>query len=188
MSRQALIVVDMQNDYFPTGKWPLAGVEEAAGNVARLIEATRRSAKPVVFVRHESTRDDAPFFAPDTPGAQLHPTLLNRDEESVVLKHHINAFRDTELKTILDDKSIDELLIVGAMSHMCIDALARAAVDMGYKTTVIHDACASRDLVFNGLTIPASHVHGAFMAALEFGYARVLSTEEYLAESESSNL
>ena len=65
------------------------------------------------------------------------------------------------------------------MSHMCIDATTRAAVDFGFPCTVIHDACATRDLVFGGLTIPAAQVHGAFMAALA-PYARVLSLEEYL--------
>ena len=65
------------------------------------------------------------------------------------------------------------------MSHMCIDTTPRAAFDFGFRNTVIHDACATRDLAFEGLTIPAPHVHGAFMAALGMRYARVLSLEEF---------
>ena len=76
---------------------------------------------------------------------------------------------------------VEELVICGAMSHMCIDATTRAAFDHGFPCTVIHDACATRDLVFEGLTIPAAQVHGAFMAALGMRYARVLSVEDFLS-------
>ncbi|MBM7062814.1 cysteine hydrolase [Pseudomonas sp. UL073] len=181
MTQQALIVVDIQNDYFPAGKWPLVGVEAAADNAARLIRAFRAAGRLVVHIRHEFTRPDAPFFAPGTPGAQLHAKVLNQGNEPVVLKHYINSFRDTELKAILDRHSIGELVVVGNMSHMCVDGITRAAVDFGYPTTVIHDACASRDLEFDGVEVPAAQVHAAFMAALAFGYAKVISTDDYLS-------
>jgi nicotinamidase-related amidase len=183
MSRQALIVVDIQNDYFPHGKWPLVGIDAAADNAARIIEATREAGELVVHIRHEFTSNDAPFFLPGSEGAKLHPKVQNRADEPVVLKHFTNSFRETGLKAILDQHGIDHLLIVGAMSHLCIDGITRAAVDLGYKATVVHDACASRDLEFNGLTVPAAQVHAAFMAALGFGYANVVSTEEYLASA-----
>lgn len=183
MSKQALIVVDIQNDYFPGGKWPLSGVEAAADNAARIIAAARSVGDLVVYIRHESTRDDAPFFTPGSEGAHLHPKVLNRADEPVILKHHINSFLDTDLGALLERHAIKNLVIVGSMSHMCIDAVTRAAADFGYTATVIHDACASRDLAFNGLTVPAAHVHAAFMAALDFGYASVVSTEQFLAQT-----
>lgn len=180
MSKSALIVVDIQNDYFPGGKWPLIGVDAAADNAARIINATRDAGDLVVHIRHEFTSDDAPFFTPNSEGAKLHPKVLNQPNEPVVLKHFVNSFRETELKQILDQHGIEELVVVGAMSHMCVDGLTRAAADMGYKVKVIHDACASRDLAFNGTTVPAAHVHAAFMAALGFAYAEVISTQELL--------
>lgn len=182
MSKQALIVVDIQNDYFPGGKWPLSGVEAAADNAARIIAAARSAGDLVVHIRHEFTRDDAPFFLPGSEGAQIHPKVKNLPNEHVVLKHFINSFRETDLGEVLERNDIQDLVIVGAMSHMCVDGLTRAAVDFGYKATVIHDACASRDLEFNGLTVPAAQVHAAFMAALGFGYATVVSTEQFLAQ------
>jgi nicotinamidase-related amidase len=181
MSKQALIVVDIQNDYFPQGKWPLAGAETAADNAARLIEAFRQAGDLVVHIRHEFTSDTAPFFTPGSEGAQLHPKVLNRPDEPVVLKHFVNSFRETELKSILDRHDIKQLVVVGSMSHMCIDGITRAAADQGYDVTVIHDACASRDLEFNGLVVPAAQVHAAFMSALAFAYANVVSTEQCLA-------
>lgn len=181
MAKQALIVVDIQNDYFPQGKWPLEGVEAAAGNAARLIKAFRDAGDSVVHIRHEFASDDAPFFAPGTDGAQLHSTVLNRPDEPVVLKHFVNAFRETDLQSILEEQGIKELVVVGSMSHMCIDGVTRAAADMGYSVTVIHDACATRDLEFNGVTVPAALAHAAFMSALGFAYASVVSADEFLA-------
>lgn len=181
MAKQALIVVDIQNDYFPQGKWPLAGVEAAADNAARLIKAFRDAGDSVVHIRHEFASDDAPFFAPGTDGAQLHAKVLNRPDEPVVLKHFVNAFRETNLQSILEEQGIKELVVVGSMSHMCIDGVTRAAADMGYSVTVIHDACATRDLEFNGVTVPAAQAHAAFMSALGFAYASVVSADEFLA-------
>jgi len=182
MSKSALIVVDIQNDYFPGGKWPLVGVDAAADNAARIIQATRESGDLVVHIRHEFTSEDAPFFTPNSEGAKLHPKVINKGDEPVVLKHFVNSFRETELKQILDQNGIEELVVIGAMSHMCIDGITRAAADMGYKVKVIHDACASRDLEFNGTTVPAAHVHAAFMAALGFAYAEVVSTQDLLEQ------
>lgn len=181
MSKQALIVVDIQNDYFPAGKWPLVGVEAAADKAAQIIKAFRDAGDLVVYIRHEAATADAPFFAPGTEGAQIHPKVLNRADEPVIVKQHINSFRDTELRAVLDQHGIDKLVIVGSMSHMCTHGITRAAVDFGYDTTVIHDACATHDLEFNGVKVPAAQVHAAFMAALAFGYAPVISAEEFLA-------
>ena len=180
MTRQALIVVDIQNDYFPQGKWPLVGAEAAADNAARLIAAFREAGDPVVHIRHEFASADAPFFTPGSDGAKLHSKVLNRPDEPVVLKHFVNSFRETNLQSILVEQGIKDLVIVGSMSHMCIDGITRAAADLGYGVTVIHDACASRDLEFNGLTVPAAQVHAAFMSALGFAYASVVSADEFL--------
>lgn len=180
MSSTALIVVDIQNDYFPGGKWPLVGADDAADNAGKVIEAARDAGDMIVFIRHESGAD-APFFTPGSDGAKLHPKVLNLENEPVVLKHFPNSFRETGLQALLEDKGIEDLVIIGSMSHMCIDATTRAAADLGYKVKVIHDACASRDLEFEGSVVPAAHVHAAFMSALGFAYAEVLSTKTYLA-------
>lgn len=123
-------------------------------------------------------------------GAQIHPKALNQPGEPVVLKNNVNAFRDTGLKAILERSGIEEVVIVGNMSHMCVDAATRASSDLGYKTIVVHDACATLDLEFNGMKVPAAQVHAAFMAALAFAYATVHSTDEYLrtAASEASTV
>ncbi|WP_323992905.1 cysteine hydrolase family protein [Nguyenibacter sp. L1] len=180
MTDKALIIVDFQNDYFPGGRWELVGIEQAAANAARVLAAFRERGLPVIHIRHEFPAVDAPFFAPGSDGAHINAAVAPREDETVVLKHHPNAFRDTPLKALLDEKGIRILTILGAMSHVCIDATVRAAVDFGYEVTLIHDAVATRDLAFNGVAVPAVHVHAAYMAALSFAYATVLSTDESL--------
>lgn len=181
LDKKALVVVDIQNDYFPGGRWALCGVEKAAAQAARVIDRFRERGDLVVHIRHEFKDENAPFFRPHSEGAQIHESVENRADEPVVLKHFINSFRETDLKAILDRHGINEVVVVGNMSHMCVDGMTRAAIDFGYKTTVLHDACATLDLAFNGVTVPAAQVHAAFMAALAFGYAPVISTDEYLA-------
>ena len=181
MPKRALVLIDIQNDYFPGGKWTLSGIESAADNAARLIAAARAAGDLVVHVRHEFPSADAPFFAPGSPGAQIHPKVRNLEDEPVILKHHVNSFRETDLKALLDRHGVGELVICGAMSHMCVDAGARAASDLGYRCVVVHDACATRDQEFEGAVITAEQVHAAFMVALRFGYAKLVTTEEYLA-------
>ncbi|PMN93397.1 cysteine hydrolase family protein [Enterovibrio norvegicus] len=184
MSKTALLLIDFQNDYFPSysgAKWALSGTEAAAANAAILLDAFRQQGLPVIHVRHEFPSNDAPFFLPHSDGAHIHASVAPIDDEPVILKHQTNSFRETELQHTLAQLNVDTLVIVGAMSHMCVDAVTRAAVDFNYECHVAHDACATLDLVFNGVTVPASQVHAAFMSALGFGYCNVDSTQALLA-------
>ena len=180
MRKTALIIVDLQNDYFDGGKFPLVGTAAAAGNAARLLDAARARGDLVVHIRHESAEADAPFFAPGTEGAAINAAVAPAPGETVVVKKAINAFQGTDLKDVLDANGVSDVAIAGAMSHMCIDAVTRAAVDYGYPATVVHDAVATRDLGFGGRIVAAADVHAAFMSALAFGYANLVSTDDYL--------
>lgn len=180
MTKRAIIVVDIQNEYFPGGKLLLEGIDEAASNAAKVIEHARSANELVVYIQHESADPEIPFFIPGTQEVAIHPTVAPLEQETVLVKHFPNSFRETGLKVLLDQQSIEEVVIVGAMSHMCIDATSRAASDFGYKTTIIHDACATMDLEFDGVTVPASQVHATIMAALAFAYGTVTTTENYI--------
>ncbi|HSX92795.1 MAG TPA: cysteine hydrolase family protein [Hydrogenophaga sp.] len=180
MPQRALLVIDLQNEYFPTGKLPLVGIEAATANAARIIADARAKGVPVIHVRHEAGKPDAPVFTPGTPNVQIHPSVAPVEGEAVIVKHFPNSFRETPLQALLDEQGVRELVIVGAMSHMCIDAGTRAAADLGYAVTVVHDACATRDLAFGGQTVPAAQVHAAFMAALG-SYAALTAADALLA-------
>jgi nicotinamidase-related amidase len=180
MSKRAVVVIDIQNDYFPNGKYELVGIEKAAANAAKIIEDAREKGDRVIHVQHIFPSQDAPFFTPDSEGIEINAAVAPREGEAVVVKNFPNPFLKTDLKDILDKNGIEEVVVVGAMSHMCIDATARAASDYGYKTTVVQDACATRDLEYNGVTVPAASVHAAMMAALGFAYATVMDTDSYV--------
>lgn len=178
----ALVLIDIQNDYFPGGAMALVGMDEAAQRAAAALTHARKQGWPVVHVQHLAARPGATFFIPGTFGAETHATVSALEGETVVVKHFPNAFRDSSLGATLVKAHAKKLVIVGAMSHMCIDATTRAAFDMGYECTVLADACATRDLEFNGETVPAAQVHASFMSALSSPYARVTSTQAALAE------
>jgi nicotinamidase-related amidase len=181
MSKRAVVVVDLQNEYLSTGKLALVGIEQAVSNTARVVADARAKGDLIVHIRHESASPEVPFFVSGSDGVQIIPAIAPQEGETVIVKNHPNAFLKTGLKALLDQHGIEETVITGAMSHMCIDATTRAASDLGYKTTVVHDACATRDLEFLGQTVPAAQVHAAQMSALGFAYAAIVSTDGYLA-------
>jgi nicotinamidase-related amidase len=180
--KSALILIDIQNDYFPGGAMELAGMTQAASQAQELLAASRRARRPIFHVQHLALGPGAAFFRPETAGVEIHESVRPLPGEALVRKHYPNAFRDTGLLEVLQAAGVGEVIIAGAMSHMCIDASTRAAFDYGLRCTVIHDACASRDVVFEGRTIPAEQVHGAFMAALGMRYAQVLALKDFLSE------
>mgnify|MGYP003394411079 CR=1 FL=1 len=183
MSKIALVIVDHQNDYFPSypgARWPLEGTEAAAAQAAKLLSTFRQHGLPVVHVRHENLEEAAPFFKPHSEGAQIHHSVAPIDGEAVIVKRYPNSFRETDLKAILDEQQITQIYIAGAMSHMCINAVTRAPTDLGYQCSVAHDACATLQVEFNGIVVPAVQVHSVMMYALAFGYASVKSTDELL--------
>ncbi len=175
-----LIVVDLQNDYFPGGTMELVGIKEAAANAQLLLGECRKAKLPVIHVQHIAAQPGATFFLAETEGAKINKMVTPLADEEVVIKNFPNSFRDTTLLKILKKIKTENLLICGAMSHMCIDATTRAAFDLGFNCTVAEDACATKDLIFKGGTIRASDVHASFMAALSAPYAKVLATQEII--------
>ncbi len=178
----ALILIDIQNDYFPGGKMELDGSTEASLKARELLSFFRTRQLPVGHVRHVSKRPGAAFFLPGTEGAEIHENVVPLASETVIEKNFPNSFRNTRLLDFLKEAGISVLAIAGMMTHMCVDATVRAAFDYGFQCTVIHDACAARTLSFENATVPAPQVHAAFLAALAGTYARVVSGKEFLAD------
>jgi nicotinamidase-related amidase len=177
MSR-ALVIVDIQNDYFPGGAHPLVDPDAAAANAQQLLEAFRKSGEPLIHVQHVWDAPDAQFMRPGTRGVEIHDRVAPANGERVIQKANPNSFLETPLEDELRARGVEQVVVCGMMTSMCVDATVRAAVDLGFEATVAHDACATCDLEFGGETIPARQVHGAFLAALGDGYATLNSTSE----------
>jgi len=175
---QALLIIDIQNDYFPGGAMELEGSEAAGAKAAAAIRSFRDRQLPVIHVRHLSVRPGATFFLPGTRGAEIHASVQPAPGETVVEKNFPNSFRNTPLRDELERLKAKDLVVAGMMTHMCVDASVRHAADLGYKVTLLGDACATRAQSYGGETVPAKQVHAAFLAALNGFYAKVVNTHE----------
>ena len=178
MPDTALLVIDIQNDYFPGGAMELEGADAAGAKAASAVAKFRNDGNPVIHVRHLSTRPGSTFFLPGTKGAEIHSLVAPEVGETVVEKNFPNSFRNTDLKTKLDQLQIKNLVVAGMMTHMCVDASVRHAADLGFKITLLGDACATRAQSYGGEKVPAKQVHAAFLAALNGFYAKVVPTHE----------
>ncbi len=177
-----LVIVDIQNDYFPEGKMPLVGPLAASEQAARLLDYFRQTQRPIIHIQHIAVRPGATFFLPETPGVDFHPNVQPLPGETIVQKNFPNSFRDTSLLDVLREQQVHRLIICGMQTNMCIDATTRAAADYGFECFVAADACAARNLTFDGLTVPAEQVHHAFLAALNGTYAKVLKVDQILTQ------
>lgn len=177
---RALLLVDVQLDYFPGGAFPLVDPEAAAEAARTVLDHFRAVGDPVVHVFHTATDPDATFFVPGTPGVDFHPSVAPVDDETVVEKHEPNSFVGTGLEALLRDRGVTELVVLGMMSSMCIDSTTRAAHELGFACTVIADACAAPDLTLGAVTVPGASVHAAFMAALDGSFAAVVGSTDFV--------
>ena len=182
--RPTLLIIDIQNDYFKGGKMELVKMEAATKNAEKILFYFRKNNLPIVFIQHLATKPNASFFIPGTSGAEIHESIRPLGNETVIVKNFPNSFRETNLHQHLQTLDSTDLVICGAMSHMCIDTTTRAAADMGYSCTLISDACATRDLVFNDQKAKAADVQVAYMAALDGTFAQVISADQFLRSSQ----
>ena len=181
--KTALILIDIQNDYFPGGKMELEAPLPAAQHARRLLDIFRQKGWPTLHIQHVSNRPGATFFLPDTTGLDFHEIIRPLPGEKVIVKHFPNSFRETGLLEYLQGANIESLVLCGMMTHMCVDGSMRAAADLGFPVRLADDACATRELVYGEAKVPASSVQVAFLAALK-SYGQVLNTEEILNQLE----
>jgi nicotinamidase-related amidase len=178
--KTALLVIDIQNDYFPGGKYPLVEPLAAAKNAYMLLQCFREHQGYHIHIQHISLESDATFFVKGDSGSDIHDSVTHFEGEPIIYKHEPNSFLNTDLLKMLQAWGIERVVITGMMTHMCVDATARAAGDLGFKVIIVEDACASRDLKYGDTVIPAEHVHKAFLASLA-SYGDVMKSDEVIA-------
>lgn len=176
-----LLLIDIQNDYFTGGSYPLYQPENAAAQAQRVLRAFREKGAPVFHVQHISRDPHATFFIPGTAGVKISDTVLPRAGEPVIEKHAPDSFFETELQAALTAGQVDRLVVCGMMTHMCVDTTVRAARSRGYGVTLIEDACATRALTWKEAAFSAPTVQAVFMAALSEGFAEITTAGEWLA-------
>src|SRR4030095_15725506 len=145
-----------------------------------LLQCFREHSGHHIHIQHISLEPDASFFIKGDSGSDIHDSVAHFEGEPIVYKHEPNSFLNTNLLDLLKEWEIERIVVTGMMTHMCVDATARAAVDLGFQVIVAEDACASRDLKYDDTIIPAEQVHKAFLAALTW-YGKVMKSDEIIA-------
>mgnify|MGYP002634143947 CR=1 FL=1 len=180
---KALIIIDIQMDYFKGGSCELVNPIEASLEAKKLLESFREKKLPVFHIQHiNATRPNATFFLPNTKGIDIHENVKPLENETIIQKNFPNSFLQTNLENELEILNIKDIVICGMMSHMCVDATTRAAFDLGFNCTVSHNACTTKDLEFKGEVINHQNVHNAFMSALGAVYATMKTVQEIIKE------
>ena len=174
LSDAVLIVIDAQNEYVD-GKLPLPAVKPALRNIARLLEKAREDGGRIIHVQHRGRAGT--LFDPATRAFAIADEATPKAGETVVEKPLPNAFAGTTLDETLKSMGAKRLVLAGFMTHMCVSSTARAALDLGYQTTVAADACATRDLPSGAGDIPAADLHRAELAALADRFSIVCDTD-----------
>ncbi len=178
---QALLIIDVRNDYFPGGRCALHRSEAALSAVLALERYFHAHGLPTFYMQHIAAADGE-FFLPDTVGAALHPDL-NPCAEEVLAKHVPNSFQATPLHARLTALGADELVVCGMMTHMCVDTTVRRAQDLGYRVHLIANACATKELTWAGEIIPAPVVQAVYLAALNGTFAAVETSRQFLRQN-----
>ncbi|HER09092.1 MAG TPA: cysteine hydrolase [Bacteroides sp.] len=169
--RSALLLVDIQDFYFPGGNLQLENADMAGMNAGLLLEQFREEGMKVYHVRHNTAS-----------GGDIHSYVRPIPGEMVISKDQVNPFLGTGLLGILQADSIEQLVICGMQTHLCVEAAVRAAHDLGFCCFLVADACATRALQYEVHIIPAKNVHYSTIKTLEGTYATVISTQELLRE------
>jgi nicotinamidase-related amidase len=176
--KAALVLIDAQMEYVE-GKLRLPGVKPALEEAARVLKLARKKGAPVIHIVHHG-RPGGALFDPEGPMSKIASEVAPAKGEAIVAKGLPNAFAKTDLQKTLEATGRKELVVVGFMTHMCVSATVRASLDLGYRTTVVADATATRDLP-DPLMCPEAHgvqpaetVHRATLAALADRFAIVV--------------
>ena len=174
VSESVLVLIDCQNEYV-SGALPLVGIDAALGEAEALLARFRDAGRPVIHIQHQGKPGGA--FDLDDERGRINERVAPVDGEDVILKTLPNSFAGTALDERLRDLGCERLVIAGFQTHMCVSATTRAALDLGYRNTLVAGAIATRDLPAVGDddgVIAADVVHMATLAALADRFAVVV--------------
>lgn len=146
MSHQALIIIDLQNDYFPDGKFPLWNTDVTLANIEHAIAKAHDKNIPIIIIQHiaDATKGIAPFFNEGTHGAEIHPSILAACPDGIIVtKAFADSFYNTELETVLSKLNVNELLICGMMTQNCVTHTAISKSAEKYSVKILTDCCTS---------------------------------------------
>ncbi len=179
LSNSVLLIIDAQREY-TDGALPLAGVDAAIAETAKLLARARKSGTPVIHVVHKGK---GALFNPNGKYFEIVAPLHPQAGEVVIEKMRVSSFADTKLEEAIQHTGRKSLIIVGFMTHNCVSSTARAARDLGYATSIVAAATATRDLPDGkGGVIPAAVLQAVSLAGLADRNAVVVQGERNIQD------
>jgi nicotinamidase-related amidase len=155
---KALLVIDLQNDYFPGGKYPLWNTDVVLQNIERALERAKAQGIPVVIIQHiaNSEMGLAPFFNQGTVGADIHPRILAAAPKApIVVKEFADSFVKTSLEETLARLGATELLVCGMMTQNCVTHTAISKSAEKYNVSILVDCCTTVNEMLHNIALHA---------------------------------
>jgi len=178
-SNAALIIIDVQKG-FDDSRWGRRNNPKAEANIARLLDAWRRSNRPVFHVQHSSGLRDSPLN-PRAAGHAIKDIVAPRTGEPVIKKTVHSAFIGTDLEKRLRKSRIRTVVLTGLTTDYCVATTARMAGNLGFDTYVVSDATATFDREgADGKRYSAEEVHAVNLASLNQEFAKIVTTNALL--------
>jgi len=183
MAKEALLVIDVQNEYF-SGALPVTYPKMSFINILQAMDAACAAQIPVVVIRHSSTAPDASSFRYGTPAWELHPEVKKRPYDLLIEKALPGSFTNTRLDSWLREQAVSSVTISGYMTQMCCDSTARQAFHNGYGVTFLSDATGTLSVTNAAGTISDADLHRAVLVTQQMLFSRVMTTAEWIRSLE----
>lgn len=180
-SLQALLVIDVQNEYF-TGRLPVTYPKDSLGNILKAMDHAAIAGIPVMVIQHTAPSKESPTFRRGSNGWKLHPEVERRKRDILIEKNLPGSFTGTELERWLRERGVEKIAIGGYMTQMCCDTTARQAFHMGLQVDFLSDATGTLSVQNSAGSVSDCDLHRAVLVTMAMKFARVMRTEEWIAE------
>lgn len=179
-TNEALLVIDVQNEYFEGGKMPITYPENSFEMIKETMRAARKNNIPIILIQHTETWEHADSFRPGTPQHEIHPEVLEIGADVTFEKHKPSSFHETGLDTYLKEHHIDTITICGYMTQMCCDTTARQGAHMGYQVNFLSDATGTLAFSNDAGSVSAKTLHETTLITQAFAFSKVMTSAEWI--------
>ena len=180
-TNEALLVIDVQNEYFEGGKMPITYPTNSFENIKETMRAARKNGIPIILIQHTETWEQADSFRPGTRQHEIHPEVLEIGGDITIEKHKPSSFHETSLDSHLKEHNINTITICGFMTQMCCDTTARQGAHMGYQVNFLSDATGTLDFTNNAGHVSAKVLHETTLVTQAFAFSKVMTSADWIA-------